>query len=161
MVLHMLVQFPLLMLGAALLVDALPAASRNRLGSFNQLGISGLTFAVLVSSVWMIPRALDLAVQVGWVDGLKILTLLLAGMAVRLSWPRAVLSLQAFFLIGWAMMTATIGLLYQEVPMRLCTSYLQDEQTNTGIGLVALSGSLVLVWFGQSLNAMVRRKPSA
>jgi hypothetical protein len=62
MTMHMLVQFPMLILGGGLLAAALPHGwSRRSLERWNELGIAGLVGAVLVLAMAMVPRLLDLA----------------------------------------------------------------------------------------------------
>ena len=43
-------------------------------------------------------------------------------------------------------MAAAVGLLYQEMPQRLCNSYLLDDQTITGEALVIISAIGGLIW---------------
>ena len=149
---HMLCQFPMLILAGWLLAPVLPAGLRRLIASFNQIGLTGLTLATTVTSLWMIPLALDLAVSDWSADLLKFASLLAAGLALRLSWALAAKSLQAFFLIGWGMMTATAGLLYQEAPIRLCNNYLANEQVITGTGLIIVATVTVIGWFAFALN---------
>ncbi|GAB3246523.1 hypothetical protein [Chitinimonas naiadis] len=149
---HMLCQFPMLILAGWLLAPALPAGLRRLIASYNQIGLAGFTLAATVVSLWMIPLALDLAVSDRSTDLYKFASLLAAGLALRLSWALAAKPLQAFFLIGWGMMTATAGLLYQEAPVRLCNSYLADEQVITGTGLIIVATAIVIIWFAFALN---------
>ncbi|WP_158228952.1 hypothetical protein [Chitinimonas sp. BJB300] len=55
------------------------------------------------------------------------------------------------------LMTATIGLLYQDSTTRLCNSYLTDEQVTTGTGLIILATALVVVWCVPLLGAKSTR----
>lgn len=157
---HMLLQFPLLLGAGALLSPALPEGLQTRLALYNQIGITGLTLAAGVTGLWMIPRLLDLAVASAAVDAAKFASLALTGLALRLSWPLAVRAMHAFFLIGWAMMSATAGLLYQDAPVRLCNSYLGTEQTQVGSGLIVLSAALVICWFGLLLGEPTTARPA-
>ncbi len=99
---HMLLQFPLLLLGGMLLAGWLPLVWRRRIGYYNQLGLNGMVYASLLTSVWMIPSALDLALAEPGINLAKLCSLFLAGVALRLSWQPAGRVLQGFFLIGWA-----------------------------------------------------------
>jgi len=83
-------------------------------------------------------------------------SLLLAGAALRLSWRRAGEVVQAFFVGNAAWMTAVTGLLYQQLPQRLCNAYLQDEQTDTGIATVALAVTSGLFWTGRAARRLLR-----
>ena len=95
---HMVLQFPLLLLAGALLVRSLPARGLQWLARWNMLGITGLVAVGVVLTVLMVPRALDLALRDAGVEIAKCSALLLAGALLRLSWPRAGLVVQGFFL---------------------------------------------------------------
>lgn len=75
--LHMLVQFPLLLLVGMGLVGVLPARVQAGVACWNAHGISGLLAVVLV------PRVLDLALVSPSVDAAKCSALLLAGARVQ------------------------------------------------------------------------------
>ena len=152
---HMLLQFPALITGGVWLGHALPARWAVASARYNQLGLTGLVYAAVATSVWMIPRAIDLAVEDWRIDAIKIASLLLTGIALRLSWKAAGRTLQAFFLVSWAMMTVTVGMLYQDSTSRLCSSYLTNDQVWAGYGLVAISGLLVAGWFARVLREFV------
>jgi hypothetical protein len=139
MTLHMLVQFPLLVLAGFLLARALPARWRRRIDAWNAHGIAGLLAAALVLMVLMIPRVLDLALVDARVEAAKWLALLACGAALQLSWRRAGLVVQGFFLGNLLPITAAAGQLYQDAPVRLCNAYLLDDQLRLGQALVLLS----------------------
>ena len=63
----------------------------------------------------------------------------LAGALLAVSWRPAGPGVQAFFVGNMAWMAATVGLLFAQLPMRLCNAYLQDDQRHTGYGLVLLA----------------------
>jgi len=141
---HMLVQFPLLLLAGALLYTPRRGAARE--SAWNRLGIAGLAFGACVLALTMIPRVLDLALLDARVEAAKILALLAAGAALRASWTRAGLVVQGFFLGNVLPMTAVVGLLYQDAPVRLCNGYRLDEQVLVGTLLVAAALALAIGW---------------
>ncbi|HEY0822874.1 MAG TPA: hypothetical protein VGD76_03725, partial [Ramlibacter sp.] len=112
---------------------------RRRADAWNAHGIAGLLAAALVLMVLMIPRVLDLALVDARVDAAKWLALLACGAALQLSWRRAGLLVQGFFLGNLLPMTAAAGQLFQDAPVRLCNAYLLDDQVRLGQGLVVLS----------------------
>ncbi|MCK9200586.1 MAG: hypothetical protein M0P59_11550 [Gallionella sp.] len=144
MALHMLCQFPLLLLAGWLLAKGLPA--RARLQQWNRAGIAGLLMASLVLMFWMIPRALDMALSASIVELLKFLTLLMAGAALELSWQSAGLIVRGFFLGNVLPMMMVVGWLYVEAPVRICNAYLTDDQLRAGSGLLALAIAGSAVW---------------
>ncbi len=154
---QMLVQFPLLALCGFMLGMALPSHWRARLDRWNAHGIAGLFGVALLLALSMIPRLLDLAVADPRIDLAKGLALLLAGMALNLSWRPAGLLVQGFFLGNVLPMMAAVGQLYQDSPVRLCNSYLLDDQVRLGQLLVALSVAIALTWFANLARILMRR----
>lgn len=139
MTLHMLVQFPLLVLAGFLLARMIPAPWRLRADAWNAHGIAGLLASGLVLMLLMIPRVLDLSLLDARIEAAKFLALLGCGMALQLSWRRAGLLVQGFFLGNLLPMTAAAGQWFQDTPVRLCNAYLLDDQLRLGQGLVLLS----------------------
>lgn len=140
---HMLIQFPALMLAGALLCEPFADSVESR---WNRLGIAGLAFVAGMLAVAMIPRLLDLALVDARVEVAKSIALLATGAALRVSWPRAGLVVQGFFLGNVLPMTAVVGTLYRDAPVRLCNGYRLDEQELVGTFLVALAIGAAIAW---------------
>jgi hypothetical protein len=151
MSLHMLVQYPALLLAGALLAAMFPAGLRQRLWAWNTMGISGLTAFALVVSVLMIPRVLDLALTDWRVASAKVAALLLAGAVLRPSWRAAGLVVQGFFLGNVLPMTLVVGTLYQDSPLRLCNAYRLDDQQQLGLALVWSATAVAAVWLVRTM----------
>ncbi len=143
---HMVLQFPLWMLVGVLLAAALSPAARIRIAGWNAYGISGLVGTGTVLAVLMVPRVLDLALVTPSIEATKCVALLLAGAALRLSWRAAGLVVQGFFLGNVLPMTAVVGQLYIDSPLRLCNAYLLDDQARLGQWLVATAALLAVGW---------------
>lgn len=158
MSLHMLVQYPALMLAGAGLCAALSPAAQRRLVPWNAMGLTGLCAAALVLAVLMIPRLLDLALVDLRVEALKFGALLLAGAALRLSWRRAGLLVQGFFLGNVLPMTGTIGWLYEASPLRVCNAYGLVDQQRVGMLLVALAWGIGILWLARLVRLLMRRE---
>ncbi|MBE7417437.1 MAG: hypothetical protein HS128_06690 [Ideonella sp.] len=158
---HMLLQFPLWLLAGALLAAGLPPRVRAALARWNALGIGGLVLAGTVLAVLMVPRALDLALRDAGVETAKCAALLLAGAALRLSWRAAGRVVQGFFLGNVLPMTAVVGQLYLDSPLRLCNAYLLDDQQRLGRWLVGVAALLALAWLARVLWQLARRDDAA
>lgn len=158
---HMLLQFPLLALCGFLLAGALPRGWRSRIDAWNAHGIGGLLAVALIMALLMIPRLLDLAIADVCIDLAKSLALVFCGAALRLSWRRAGFLVQGFFLGNVLPMTAAIGQLYQDSPLRLCNAYLLDDQVRLGQVLVGLAVAIGLAWFARLLLALMRQDGAA
>ena len=158
---HMVLQFPLLMGAGALLAAALPSRARTLVARWNAHGIAGLVLVAVVLAVLMVPRVLDLALRDGAIDAAKYAALVLAGAALRLSWRAAGLVVQGFFLGNVLPMTAVVGQLYIDAPLRLCNAYLLDDQARLGQWLIGLAALLALGWLAQVGWWMARREGAA
>jgi hypothetical protein len=149
MSLHMLAQYPALLLAGALLAAAVPPAVRRPLAACNTLGISGLAACALILALLMIPRVLDLALVDARVEAAKVAALLFAGAVLQPSWRAAGLVVQGFFLGNVLPMMAIVGTLYQDSPLRLCNAYRLDDQQHLGQGLVGIAIVVALGWLVQ------------
>jgi hypothetical protein len=158
MVLHMLVQLPLLAgigfcAGWAWMQSRPGCTAARTLGvaqSFNAGGLTGILAASFVMVLWMLPRGLDLARLDLAVDALKYISVPAAGLAVALSWPRlpviarAVVHLEVIatlFRFGWG---------YLAAEERLCLAYLAGDQQRAGE---------ILLWFGAAYAVAVVWRP--
>ncbi len=155
---HMVLQFPLLMAAGALLAAALPPRARGAVARWNAHGIAGLVLVACVLAVLMVPRVLDLALRDPAIEAAKVAVLLGAGAALRLSWRAAGLVVQGFLLGNMLPMTAVVGQLYIDAPLRLCNAYLLDDQARLGQWLIALAVLLALAWLAQVGWWMARRE---
>lgn len=148
---HMLLQIPMLLAGGmflgSALVDIVVRKRGHRHGGWNQNGLPGLSFFLLVTAYWMVPKALDDAIVSAAVEQAKFLSLVAAGVVLPFSLARSNTIIQLFFLGNFSSMTAFIGLLYQDTPIRLCNAYLQDDQQSAGVGLVAIASTVPLLWY--------------
>lgn len=156
--LHMLVQFPLLALAGWLFALALPQCWRARLDTWNAHGIAGLLFVALTMALLMIPRLLDLALADLRIDAAKMAALVLAGAALQLSWTRAGKLVQGFFLGNVLPMTAAVGQLFQDTPLRLCNAYLLDDQDRVGAALVAAALLAGAAWLADLMRTVARER---
>ena len=135
---HMLLEFPLLFASGWIVAGAASPRYRwlARLDSFDVQGLLGITFAGCALTLWMIPTALDLALLSDPVRWGKYVSLWLAGLLLRRSQGRLSAELSVFFIGMLAWMLATVGLVFQTMPRRLCVNYLLDEQRWAGVGIV-------------------------
>lgn len=160
MSLHMLVQYPALLLAGVLLAAAVPAGLRQRLSAWNAMGISGLTACALVAVVLMIPRVLDLALTDWRAEFAKVAALLLTGAVLQPSWRAAGLVVQGFFLGNVLPMTVVVGMLYQDAPLRLCNAYRLDDQQQLGFALVWGATAVAAAWLARTMWRLSKPAPA-
>ena len=149
MALHMLLQFPVLVLIGMMLTGQVPLTWQARAARWNAYGITGLAFVAIISALGMVPRLLDLALVDMRIEILKCAVLVLCGMALRLSWRRAGIVVQLFFLGNVLPMMAISGSLYVDTPQRLCNAYRLDEQLWVGQALIGVAAGLGAMWLGR------------
>jgi hypothetical protein len=143
MIAHMLVQIPLLAVGGALIATALPVQWKARSEPWNRKGVSGILMAVITSSWWMVPRALDWALASPPMELVKFVSLpLLVGAPLSLSWSNLGGIGRGFVIVNVLPMWAVVGWLYVAAPLRVCNFYLVEQQVVAGAGL--LSASVIL-----------------
>lgn len=153
---HMLIQYPCLLVSGALLVTALPARWRSGAQRWNELGIAGLVGSTLAMALLMIPRILDLALVDPTVEATKFLVLIATGAALCLSWQRAGVVIQAFFLGNLVWMTAVIGMLYQDSAVRVCNAYRLDDQQDLGSALIWVAIGAGVMWCVHLMRSRTR-----
>jgi hypothetical protein len=147
MALHMTVQMPLLIGIGLLLAPLLRGREPPWLVEADWLGIPGMVAVILVTSFWMIPRALDSALSDPLTDAAKFVTLpLAAGLPLGLSWRRMPPLGRAFIWANFIPKLGAIGGLYLAAPVRLCAYYRIDQQTDAGWALITVASALGISW---------------
>lgn len=157
MMLHMLVQLPLIFLcGYALGWAWRQAPAQSVSGRalvavmrVNRWGITGLIFAAFTMTLWMLPRLLDGArLDLGF-DLAKFATVsLLGGLAVSISWRATPAILRAVIHLEVIATLLRFGWGYLASDERLCLVYLVGDQHRTGVALLVLGAiyALVVIW---------------
>jgi hypothetical protein len=146
MTLHMLVQLPIIMT-AGVLVGLSSGTAKARVAIMLQRAalasprvVAALWLCITgVTAAWMVPRALDAAVESGVVNALKIGSLLAIGWLAVHAWRHASWVARTFVAGNSLWMMATIGMWYLDAPNRLCTSYARSDQQQVGITLIGIT----------------------
>lgn len=157
MVLHMLVQLPLLALVGVTWARAWARAPTSSLRGhvlaglqqYNRGGVTGLVLASFTMLLWMLPRWLDAARIDPMVDMVKFLSVPLAfGAALALSWPRCPPIARAVIHLEGIATLLRFGWGYLAADQRLCLVYLQDDQQRVGVLLlwVAAAWAIAVAW---------------
>lgn len=137
---HMLIQMPLLaVLGyAAGLRRPLPP----RLESFPP---AMLVFVMGTLLFWMLPRSLDSAATVAWVDQLMHLNMLVAGCCLALALPRLPFQWKMAAGVYALAMALTAGVVYATAVVPVCARYSVQQQSAAGALLLSIGGVLFVV----------------
>ena len=145
---HMLLQLPLLAWAGWLLADAIspiwPDAGLSRL---NDNGIPGLLIVLFAIAFWMLPRSIDGALTSIPVEIAKFITVpLLIGLPLRWSWYRAPPLLRGVLKSNALSMLGVLAWLYSAAPVRVCNSYLVEDQKRLSIAFLSAAIALAILW---------------
>ncbi|KQZ44091.1 hypothetical protein [Duganella sp. Root1480D1] len=157
MALHMALQLPMIAIGGALAgLAAARSAPRLALAiaRWDAHGLAGLVWLLLSSAYWMVPRALEQSLTMALAEAGKFASLFLLGFLLPGALARAAAVIQLFFLGNFCAMMAITGMLYQDMPQRLCNAYSLDDQVVTGVGLVVASIGIAAAWCVWQLPAL-------
>ncbi|MCC7016891.1 MAG: hypothetical protein IT564_06780 [Rhodospirillales bacterium] len=144
---HLLGQYPLLVGGGALI-----AAARPPPVPADRTAIPLLLTAALALAFWLLPRWIDAAVADPLVNTARRASLVaLAGLPLGWGWRLAGPVLRGLAWAKAATMLAVMGWLQLAVPIRLCNSYLIDEQNMLGRMFLLLAGTMVAAALGAAM----------
>jgi hypothetical protein len=149
---HMLIQLPALAWAGWLLAAALSARIRSDFFTdLNRGGWAGLLIALFTIFFWMLPRSIDGALASPAMEIAKFITIpLLVGAPLRWSWRRAHALLRGVLMCNAVSMCGVLAWLYTAAPIRVCNSYLVDDQQRLGLAFLLLSIGLALAWGGRA-----------
>lgn len=143
---HMVLELPGLFCIGWLAARTCDNTLGRMLAPWNRDGVTALLAAFLITSYWMFPSALDLAVLNWDIATVKVASLLFAGLLLGAAWKKSIPVLKAFFVLNWVWMTLTAGFLYRDAPRQLCAAYLSEQQSDTGLGLIFLAIAVLCLW---------------
>jgi hypothetical protein len=138
-VVHVLVQMPLLA-AAGFCIPTRLKLHHSAIGPV-------LVLALVTCTIWMLPRSVDAALsQTVWHLAKFVSIPMGLGLALSLSWHRVGPVLRGFLKAQAVSMLLLLGFLYTHAPVRICNSYLIDDQHRLGIGFVYAALGLTLYW---------------
>ncbi len=157
MVLHMLVQIPLLVLVGWLFGMAARPLTLKWCDQWNRFGLPGILLALFTLGFWMLPQNLDASLSTWTFELGKLLALpFLCGLPLALSWKQTVPMVRGFLQTNLISMLLFLSWLYAYAPVRICNNYLINDQQQLAVWLLYGAGLLSLYWsvglfFGRSL----------
>jgi len=158
-VLHIVVQLPALgfagWLAGSVAGQKVPALTSAHL---NRHGLAGALIALFAICFWMLPRSIDSALATGSMEAAKFVSMpLLVGIPLALSLPRMGLVLRGIVKANTLSMLAVLSWIYQAAPIRICNSYLVDQQRDLGLVLFTAAILLALFWGAGALRGPANR----
>jgi len=144
MIIHMLVQLPLLIVIGWLVGGGLIKRFPSFFSRWNHNGIPGMILVVFITTYWMFPRAMDEALALWYIELFKFISLPLVGLFLRDSWWKIKTIGKVFVFLNYLSMFALMGWLYVDSPIQLCNNYLEAEQKMLGGGFLFITGGMIL-----------------
>lgn len=144
MILHMLVQIPLLIIAGWLVGQFVMIKYRSFFTKWNDNGVPGVLIFVFITMYWMIPRAMDEALGIWYIELFKFVGLPLAGLVFRDSWEKLQILGKSFIFLNYISMFGLMGWLYVDSPIQLCNNYLELEQKILGWGFLFITAGMII-----------------
>ena len=162
---HMVAQIGLLALSGWWLGRALGPVRPGELAGFNRYGAAGVVLALFTLVFWMLPVSLDRALlEPAWEAAKLVSVPLLLGLPLARSWPRLPGLARGLLWANAVSMLVVMGWVYHAAPVRLCNSYLLDQQLLLGGTLWGLAGLIALYWTARAFTgatpAPERKEPA-
>lgn len=144
MFLHMLVQFPLLMVVGYLWGRIILEKFDHIFTKWNATGVAGILIVVIITTYWMIPRAMDESLTIWYIELFKFVSLPLTGLLLRDSLKKIQVIGKVFLFLNYISMFGLMAWLYIDSPIQVCNNYLEAEQQALGWGFLVIAAGMVL-----------------
>ena len=145
MILHMLVQLPLLILAGWLAGKAVINRYNHFFDKYNGNGVPGIILVIIITMYWMLPRAMDETLVFHYLEIFKYAGLpLLVGIPLRDSWNKLKSVGKSFVYLNYLPMFGLMAWLYIDIPVQVCNNYLEAEQKVLGWGFLIITAFMVL-----------------
>ncbi|WP_203247084.1 hypothetical protein [Sporosarcina beigongshangi] len=144
MILHMLVQIPLLIITGWLVGQFVVDKYRSFFTKWNDDGVPGVLIFVFITMYWMLPRAMDEALGIWYIELFKFVSLPLAGLVFHDSWRKLQIPGKSFIFLNYISMFGLMGWLYVDSPIQLCNNYLALEQKILGWGFLFITAGMII-----------------
>ncbi len=133
MAIHMHMQMPLLAVVGILMTPFLQKKFPNFFNTWNEHGFPGILLFLIVFSYWLIPRAMDDAMTLPYVEVFKFISWpFLIGVPLRDSWTKISLTYKNITLTILAVLYLLMAGVYIFSPDQLCNNYLIVDQRTLG-----------------------------
>lgn len=144
---HVLLQLPALVLCGYLLGIALRSRAERLSFGWNRGGFTGIAVLLPTAAIWMLPRSIDASLETAWLEAAKFVTVpLLVGLPLALSAPRLGALTAGFLKAQFVSMALFLGWIFSVSPVRLCNSYLIDDQALVGATWLVIAGIAATGW---------------
>jgi hypothetical protein len=144
MIIHMLVQLPLLIIAGWFLGEYMISKIPKVFIVSNDNGVPGIILFVAITMFWMLPRTLDEALTFPIYELFKFVSLPFSGIILVDSWGKINALGRVFIYLNYLSMFALMGWLYLDSPIQICNNYLVDQQKILGWGFIFITAVMIL-----------------
>ncbi|MFD1361020.1 hypothetical protein [Lentibacillus salinarum] len=145
MIFHMHMQMPLLVVAGFLMAPFLQKKFPLFFAKYNENGIPGILLFMIIMFFWNIPRTMDEALTIQFVEIFKFIGLpFLAGVPLRDSWHKLMTRWKNGTLLMFLIVYTGTGILYIASPVQLCNNYLVKEQITLGWGFITVAAAILI-----------------
>ncbi|WP_102347837.1 hypothetical protein [Bacillus sp. Marseille-P3661] len=145
MIIHMHMQMPMLVIAGILMAPFFQKRFSSFFESYNENGIPGILLFTIIMCYWALPRTMDEALTVQFVEIFKFISLpFLAGVPLRDSWGKLNNVWKNGVISFFTALFIAMGWLYIQSPAQLCNNYLVIDQIILGWGFITTSIGMVI-----------------
>lgn len=145
MAFHMHMQMMLLFISGILMAPFFRKYFGRLLEKYNETGIPGAVLFLVILMYWMLPRAMDEALELWHIEMFKFISLpFLAGVPLRDSWRKIGQAGQSIVYLFVSVVFSIMAYLYIFSESTLCNNYLMTDQKTVGWGFAFFAGCLLM-----------------
>lgn len=145
MVVHMHMQMPMLVIAGFLMAPLFQKQFPDFFKKWNSTGIPGILLFIIIMGYWLLPRTMDEALELMYIEVFKFLSLpFLAGVPLRDSWKKLSEFRRNTVVFLFTLTFLGMGLLYIIAPFQLCNNYLIIEQLTLGWSFVLTAIGMII-----------------
>jgi hypothetical protein len=153
MIFHMHMQMPLIVFTGFLMARFFQIRFPKFFEKWNSNGFPGALLCIIVTTYWMIPRAMDEALNIPLMELFKFFSLaFLAGVPLRDSWKKLSSLGKDILIIYFTILFIVIGWVYLAVDQQICNNYLEIEQITVGWASLAVAVCMIIYLFIQKFT---------
>lgn len=135
MAFHMHMQMMLLFVAGLLMAPFFQKHFGHIFGKYNKTGLPGVALFLVILIYWMLPRSMDEALEIWYVEVWKFVSLpFLAGVPLRDSWKKISQTFEVVLFLILMAIFAAMAYLYIFSESTLCNNYLMIDQQTVGWG---------------------------
>jgi hypothetical protein len=145
MILHMHMQMPLLVIAGFFMASFFQIRFPSFFEKWNQTGVPGILLFSIIMVYWMMPRTMDDALTVWYVEFFKFFSIpFLAGIALSDSWKKLGSIGKNTLITSFTLIFIGMGWLYIGSPVQLCNNYLVIDQITLGWGFLLTAIAMIV-----------------